>query len=275
MDWWQALVLGIVQGATEYIPVSSSAHLVLVPWLFNWSQPASDAAFAFDVLVQWGTLVGVFAYFWRDIWQIVRHVLGGIARRQPLATPQARLGWAVVLGSLPAAAAGLKLKDAVEAVFAKPIYVAVLLFGTTIILLLADRFGRRQRSLAHLGWLDALVIGIWQVAALLPGISRSGATIGGAMLRNFDRTSAARFSFLLSVPALLGAGLLSIRDLAETGNLSAQLPTLTLGFLAAALTGYLCIRWLLAYLVRHSLSVFAYYCALLGAACLVYGWIVA
>ena len=273
MDWWQALLLGVVQGVTEYVPVSSSAHLVLIPWLLNWSQPAGDVAFAFDVLVQWGTLLGVFAYFWRDIWQVVRHVLVGIIRRQPLATPEARLGWAVVLGSLPAAVSGLELKDAVEAVFGEPRYAAWLLLGTALILLVADRFGRRQRSLEHLGWLDALIVGIWQIAALLPGISRSGATIGGAMLRNFDRTSAARFSFLLSVPALLGAGLLSLGDLIEAGNLGAQLPNLVLGFVAAALTGYLCIRWLLSYLVHHSLFVFACYCAWLGVGCLVYGWI--
>lgn len=273
MGWWQALLLGVVQGATEYIPVSSSAHLVLVPWLLGWPQPEGNTVFAFDVLVQWGTLVGVFAYFWRDIWQIVHYVLIGIVRGQPLAAPEARLGWAVVLGSLPAVVSGLMFKDAVEAVFGEPRYVAWLLLGTALILLVADRLGRRQRTLQHLGWLDALVIGVWQVAALLPGISRSGATIGGAMLRNFDRTSAARFSFLLSVPALLGAGLLSLGDLIQAGNLGAQLPSLALGFVAAALTGYLCIRWLLSFLVRHSLCVFACYCAVLGAGCLVYGWL--
>jgi undecaprenyl-diphosphatase len=264
MSLLQALILGIVQGATEYIPVSSSAHLVLVPWLLGWPEPP----FTFDVLVQWGTLVGVFVYFWGDLWDIVRAVWLGLAHRHPFESPAARMGWYIVLGTLPAVVFGLFLKDFFERVFGAPVYVAALLLGTAAILVAAERLGRRERTTADFGWLDALIVGGWQVAALLPGISRSGATIGGAVLRGFDRYSAARFSFLLSVPALLGAGVLAIRDLVKAGSLAADLPALAIGFVAAAISGYLCIRWLLGYLQRRSLAVFAVYCALFGLFCL-------
>ncbi len=260
MSLFHALILGIVQGATEYIPVSSSAHLVLVPWLLGWP----DSPFTFEVLVQWGTLVGVFIYFWRDLWDIVCDVVVGLVRRRPLETAPARMGWYIVLGTIPAVAFGFFLKDVFEAAFGAPVFVASLLLGTAAILTAAERFGRRERTTRDLGWLDALIVGIWQVTALFPGISRSGATIGGAMLRGFDRPAAARFSFLLSVPALLGGGLLAIADLLEAGTLAADLPALIIGFVAAAASGYLCIRWLLGYLQRRSLAVFAVYCALFG-----------
>jgi undecaprenyl-diphosphatase len=260
MSLLHAFILGIVQGATEYIPVSSSAHLVLVPWLLGWP----DAPFTFEVLVQWGTLVGVFVYFWRDLWDIIVGVLAGLAQRRPLGTAPARMGWYIVLGTLPAVAFGFLLKDFFEAAFGAPVLVAALLLVTAAILAAAERFGRRTRTTRDMGWLDALIVGFWQVAAILPGISRSGATIGGAMLRGFDRPAAARFSFLLSVPALLGGGVLAIADLLEAGTLAADLPALAAGFVAAAVSGYVCIRWLLGYLQRRSLMIFAVYCAAFG-----------
>jgi len=260
MPLLHALILGVVQGATEYIPVSSSAHLVLVPWLLGWD----DSPFTFEVLVQWGTLVGVFIYFWRDLWDIARDVILGLARRRPFETPSARMGWYIVLGTIPAVVFGLLLKDIFEAAFGAPLFVAVLLLGTAAILVAGERLGRRERTTRDFGWLDALIVGMWQVSALFPGISRSGSTIGGAMLRGFDRPAAARFSFLLSVPALLGGGVLAIADLLEAGSLAADLPALAVGFAAAAVSGYLCIRWLLAYLQRRSLTIFAIYCVLFG-----------
>jgi undecaprenyl-diphosphatase len=261
----QALVMGIVQGATEYIPVSSSAHLVLVPWLLGWP----DAPFTFEVLVQWGTLVGVFVYFWRDLWDMAYSVVVGLVRRQPLGTDSARMGWYIVLGTIPAVVFGFLLKDVFEAAYAAPVAVALTLFGTAAILMIAEHLGRRTRTVEDWGWLDSLIVGFWQVLALFPGISRSGATIGGGMLRNFDRPAAARFSFLLSVPALLGAGILAIADLLGTGALRSELPALAVGVAAAAITGYLCIRWLLGYLQHHSLRVFAIYCALFGLFCII------
>lgn len=260
MDLFQALVLGLVQGATEYIPVSSSAHLVLVPWLLGWP----DASFAFEVLVQWGTLVGVFFFFWQDIWLITKGVLAGLAQRKPFATFEARLGWFVVIATIPAVVIGLLFKDYFEAAFAIPAVAGVLLILTAILLVIAERFGTRARDLEKLTGLDAIIVGFWQAAAILPGISRSGATIGGAVLQGLNRTAAARFSFLMSIPALLGAGVVALADLAEAGTIGAELPAIGVGSVAAAISGYVCIRWLLDYLQRHSLYVFAVYCTALS-----------
>jgi undecaprenyl-diphosphatase len=223
-----------------------------------------DSPFTFEVLVQWGTLVGVFIYFWRDLWDIVCSVVRGLLRRRPFETAPARLGWYIVLGTIPAVVLGFFLKDVFEAAFGAPVFVAGLLLGTAAILAVGECFGRRKRTTHDFRWLDALIVGVWQVSALFPGISRSGSTIGGAMLRGFDRPAAARFSFLLSVPALLGGGVLALADLLEAGTLAGDLPALAAGFTAAAVSGYLCIRWLLAYLQRRSLTIFAVYCALFG-----------
>ncbi|GAB4462365.1 MAG: undecaprenyl-diphosphate phosphatase [Anaerolineae bacterium] len=257
MDLFQAFILGIVQGATEYIPVSSSAHLVLVPWLLGWPDPS----FEFEVLVQLGTLAGVFVFFWQDIVAIVRAVLAGLMQRRPFATFEARLGWLVVVATIPAVVLGLLLKDYFEAAYSAPAVAGGLLIFTAVLLVIAERFGSRARNLESMGWLDAVIIGFWQVAAMLPGISRSGATISGAVLKGFNRTAAARFSFLMSIPALLGAGVIATLNLLQAGTLGSQLPAITVGFVAAAVSGYLCIRWLLGYLQRHSLYVFAAYCA--------------
>lgn len=256
MDLFQAFILGIVQGATEYIPVSSSAHLVLVPWLLGWP----DAPFAFEVLVQWGTLVGVFIFFWQDIWLITKAVLLGIVQGKPLATFEAKLGWLVIIATIPAVVIGWLFKDFFESAFAVPAYAGGFLILTALLLIIAERYGSRQRELTELGWFDAVLVGFWQAAAILPGISRSGATIGGAVLKGFNRTAAARFSFLMSIPVLLGAGLVALNDLLEAGTLAKELPTISVGFVAAAISGYACIRWLLYYLQRHSLNIFAMYC---------------
>lgn len=256
MDLIQAFVLGIVQGATEYIPVSSSAHLVLVPWLLGWP----DASFAFEVLVQWGTLVGVFIFFWADIWAIMRGVLQGLRQGRPLGSFEAKVGWLIVVATIPASLLGLLFKDFFETAFAAPVFVGGLLILTAILLVIAERYGSRQRQLESLTWLDAIIIGLWQAAAILPGISRSGATISGAVLIGFDRYSAARFSFLMSIPALLGAGVVALGDLLKNGTLGTELPAISVGFVAAAISGYICIRWLLHYLQRHSLYIFAAYC---------------
>jgi undecaprenyl-diphosphatase len=254
-----ALILGLVQGLTEYIPVSSTAHLLLIPWLLGWQMNA-EATFVFTILIQWGTLVGVLIYFWRDLWAIVRGVLDGLIQRRPLGTPDARLGWWIVVATLLAVLGGLLFKKAVEALYAQPIVIAVILMAAAGLMWGAERFGKRTRRIDSMTAVDAGVIGVWQVLALFPGVSRSSATVSGGMLRHFERAEAARFSFLMSIPALLGAGVIAIKDLLEVKGLLATLAApLAAGFVVAALSGYFSIRWLLGYLKTRPLSAFAIY----------------
>lgn len=267
MTLLQSLILGIVQGMTEFIPVSSSAHLVLVPWLLGWKfEP--QAAFIFDVLVQMGTLLAVVVYYRRDLWGMAVAVFAGLTRGKPFGTFEARLAWLIVLATIPATVLGLALKGPFENVFGNPAGVAALLLGTAAILGASEYLGKFTRKIESLAWLDALLIGLAQAVAILPGISRSGATIAGGLARRLERPAAARFSFLMSVPVLVGAGVVELKDLAGMPNFAAQLPTIAVGFTAAAIVGYLCIRWLIGYLSRRPLYVFAGYCLVAGLACL-------
>ena len=259
----QAILLGIVQGLTEFLPISSSAHLVLLPYFAGWEIPAAEA-FIFDVLVQLGTLVAVIAYFWKDLWAIGRAWVSGLAHKKPFDNSNARLGWFILLSTLPAVMIGLLIKDQVEAAFDSPLATGIFLFGTAILLVIAERFGRRQRELSSLGWVDALWIGAFQAISLFPGISRSGSTITGGMLRHLTRQAAARFSFLMSVPVMLAAGLLTTLEWLQAPDAGAISLPLLVGFVTSALVGYFAIRWLLRYLVQHSLYVFAAYCVVLG-----------
>ena len=263
MTFVQAVVLGIVQGLTEFIPVSSSGHLVLVPHFLGW-QFSKEQAFVFDVLVQWGTLVAVCVYFRQELYAIAAAFVRGIVRRRPFADPDARMGWYLALATLPAVFIGLLWKDEIEQAFASPKMTGLFLLGTAALLLIAELAGRRCRSMQELTWQDSLWIGFSQALALLPGISRSGATLAGGMTRQLDRSSAARFSFLMSVPVMLGAGVLAVKDLLALPAADSFVLPLLAGFLAALVSGYLAIRWLIAYLSRHSLYLFAAYCAGLG-----------
>ncbi len=272
MNIFQSILLGIVQGLTEFIPVSSSAHLVIVPYLFNLKIPA-DQAFVFDVLVQVATLVAVLAYFWRDLVSIVKAMVTGLAKKAPFGSFEARLGWLLILATIPAGILGLLLKSAVEKAFDSPSATAVFLFVTAGLLVVAEKVGKRNRPLDSLDWKDALWVGLFQAIAIFPGISRSGATITGGMTRNFDRPPAARFAFLMSIPVMLAAGLMASFDMAKIPNLGSTLLVFIPGFIVAAVTGYLVIRWLLRYLVQHTLYDFAIYCVALGIITLVVGFI--
>ncbi len=263
MTLFQALVLGIVQGLTEYLPVSSSAHLVLVPWALGWEfEP--DAAFAFDVLVQMGTLVAVIAYFWKDLVHMLRAILQALVHREAIQDPFVRLAVLIVLGTIPAVIAGLALKDIVKAAFGSPVATSGFLLVTAALLLAGERIGKRLRPLESGTWKDAVWIGLAQALALLPGISRSGATISAGLMRGIDRPGSARFSFLLSIPVMIGAGVLTLGDLAALPSAAAYVPAVLVGFVSAAIVGYASIRWLLGFVVRHSLTVFSAYCALVG-----------
>ncbi len=268
MSFLQSLILGIIQGLTEFLPISSSAHLVLVPYILNWSIPESQI-FPFDVLVQLGTLAAVIIYFWKDLWRIIKAFVTGILQRKPFDTEDSRMGWYLVLATIPAGLAGVFLKDTVEAAFNNPRITAIFLFVTAVLLVAAEFFGRRTRKLEKMTWLDALWVGIFQAFSIFPGISRSGSTITGGMTRNFDRPSAARFAFLMSIPIMLAAGIFSLPDLIKVPDLGSFLPILIVGFIAAGVVGYLSIHWLLSFLTKRSLIYFAAYCVLLGSAVLI------
>jgi len=294
MNILQAILLGVLQGATEFLPVSSSGHLVLVPWLLGWSEPG----LAFDTVVHWGTALAVVAYFWREwVWMVraalrsLRRVLtwrgsrtsssteglgAGVDTSEPESPSEpmrgsaadSRLAWLVLLGTVPAALIGWLLDDFFEEMFARPMAAAAFLLVTAALLTASERLGRRERGLGELTWLDALVVGLAQAFAIFPGISRSGATISAGLARRLQREPSARFSFFLATPIILGAGLLQLVDLAQAGGLAAQAPTLIAGFLVAAVVGFGCIHFLLRYLQRHRLYPFAIYCAIAGVVCL-------
>lgn len=265
----QALILGIVQGLTEFLPVSSSAHLVLIPHLLGWTL-AEEFIFPFDVLVQLGTLAALIVYFRKDLAEIFTSVLRGIRNRRPFEETPARVGWLAVLATIPAGIFGLLIKDKVEAVFNSPVATSVFLIVTAGLLLAAEFIGKRTKDLEKLSWLDALWVGAFQALSVFPGISRSGSTIAGGMTRNLERKSAGQFAFILALPIFLAAGLLGIKDLLAINNLSAYLPALIIGFLAAGIVGFFAIRWLLAYIASHSLLPFAGYCVMLGAGTLAF-----
>ena len=254
----QAVVLGVVQGLTEFLPVSSTAHLILIPQLLGW-QLQADAVFAFNVLLQLGTLAAVLIYFRLDLIEIAASMLQGISKRAPWQTPSARLGWLLIAGTIPAVVLGIALKPYFAALHQQPAVVAGVLAGTAVLIFGAERWGRRERALASLSALDAVLIGAFQASALVPGVSRSAATMCGALLRGLRRPDAARFSFLLSVPVLAGASVLAAADLAATPNVSALLLPLLLGTFTSMLVGLASIYWLLSYLQRRSLLVFGWY----------------
>jgi undecaprenyl-diphosphatase len=271
----QAIVLGLVQGLTEFIPVSSSGHLVIVPWLLGWGHQS----LLFDTVLHWGTLLSIFAVFWRDLWAIFVATLGSLIRRS-FNDPTARLGWFIIVGSIPAALTGLLFKDFFETLFASSLAAGCFLLVTAVILWSSERLARRQIPTADLktmSWSQAILIGVAQAVALAPGISRSGSTMATGLATGLPRAEAARFSFLLGTPAFFGAGLLQLLDSIETssGEVMAQLPELLVGLVVSAVVGYLAIRGLLAYLRSHSLNVFALYCLVVGVLVIVLslsGW---
>lgn len=257
----QALILGIVQGATEFLPISSSGHLVLTPWILGW-RFGPEQAFIFDVLVQWGTILAVIVYFYRDLLVLLLTGVRSLQNGKAWNDPNARQAWLILLASLPAAILGLLIKSVVEQAFNSPLAVSSFLMGTAALLVISERLSKRDRSMEDLGWFDALWIGAFQALALFPGISRSGSTIAGGLLRGITREQAARFSFLLAVPTMLGAGVIALLDLRQATDAATQLGPLVVGFLTAAVIGFIAIHWLLTFLRQRRLYIFAIYCAM-------------
>jgi len=267
----QAILLGILQGLTEFIPISSSAHLVIVPWLFEWNDPALESL-TFDVALHLGTLVAVFTFFANDWVRLIRAGIASLVERKIGDDADRRLAWYLVIGSIPGGIVGVLAESKIEDLFhpnhsdIEPL--AMVAMGIIIallgaILFAAERFARHLRTLPQATWRDAILIGIAQSFAIFPGVSRSGATITAGLALGFERPAAARFSFLLSAPLIVGAGVKSVYDIFKamtSGAISSnELLLFPIGFLAAAISGYLCIKYLLRFLQSNTTNIFVYY----------------
>jgi undecaprenyl-diphosphatase len=254
MNFFYAIFLGLLQGATEFLPISSSGHLALVEFFLG----IEEGGLAFDVALHLGTLLSVIIYFRRDFTMMFTalvkpEMLGEEARSQRL------LALYICLGTIPAVMAGYLLKDAAETVFRAPVLIAGSLAGAGLLLLLADKLGKHQRSMKNIRLVDVAVIGLAQAFALMPGVSRSGITMTAGLMMGMNRMSAARFSFLLSAPIILGAGVYNLPAIIRQGSEPGQQGFYLAGFLAAAVSGYLVIAFLLRFVQSHSFAVFAYY----------------
>lgn len=259
-DLFRALVLGIVQGLTEFLPVSSSAHLALVPKLLHWEAFDQEYNLSFDVALHIGTLIALLWYF-RDIWlRLIRAVLA----RVPELAPERRLATDIAVACVPAVIAGVLLEKRAETTFRDPVQIACLLIGMGIVMGIVDRLPSRHRRLAGMGWRDALFIGLAQAAALLPGVSRSGSTITAGLLEGFEREDAARFSFLLSAPITAGAVLFKLRHVFTHGLPPNEAGVFAVGIASSLIVGYLAVAGLIAFLRRYSLTVFVVYRILFG-----------
>ncbi len=269
MNFFNAVILGIIQGLTEFIPVSSTAHLLIAEYLMKI--PADTASLAFSVIIQLGTTLALVLYFWKDLVAIFMETLThlkGLGNFKGL-PENAKLGWYIIIATIPALLAGYFFKKLVDVLYTQQLIEAsIRLFSAAILMALAEFFASRKRKLDSMNWLDALIIGIMQIIAVLPGASRSATTISGGLLRGFDRPSAARFSFLMSVPVMIAAGAYEMLDVLKLPNLNQLIPLVLTGFVFAAIVGWFSIRWLLAYLNKNSLYAFVIYCAAAGFICL-------
>lgn len=264
MTIFQSFILGIIQGLTEFIPVSSTAHLLIGQKLLGIA--SSDAMFSFLVIIQLGTIFSLVVYFWKDLLKVFKAFFG-----KPFSTQENKLGWYIIIATIPALLTGYLLKSKVETLFKTPLLeAAIRLLITALILALAEWLGKRNRSLEKMTRLDAVFIGIAQVFSIFPGASRSGTTISAGMARGFDRPSAARFAFLMSIPVMLAAGGYEMLDVLKISDLGSFLPLLAVGFVVAAIVGWLAVNWLLRYLNKHSLYIFAIYCVVIGVICLIF-----
>ena len=266
----QAIILGIVQGLTEFLPISSSGHLLLVPWLFNWHflLENPDLNKTFDVALHLGTFVAVVLYFWREIGRLIRAWVRSISRRS-LDEPEARLAWLLIVSTIPAAFAGVLLEDFITNTLGKPWMIGVALIVFAGFMYLIDHVAKLDRDLEALTWLDALLIGVAQALALLPGVSRSGITMMVGLLVRLDRESAARYSFLMSIPVIGGAAAYKGLEVARNGLPSGTATPFIAGMVAAALSGIAAIWFTLAYLKRHNFNLFVVYRIVVGVGVLI------
>ena len=260
MSWVQVIVLSIVQGLTEFLPVSSSGHLRIVSQLF-WGE---DAGASFTAVIQLGTELAVLVFFAKDIWRILTAWFAGLADKSKRNFDY-RMGWMVIAGTIPVGIAGVLLKDLIRENFRNLWITATVLILFSLVFILAERRGKKTRGFEDLTMKDAVVMGLWQCLALIPGVSRSGGTISGGLFLNLDREVATRFSFLLAIPAVLASGLFSLPDAfdPQAGQAASGLQLLV-GSGIAFVVGYISIAWLLKFVSNHSFAWFAAYRIPLG-----------
>jgi undecaprenyl-diphosphatase len=271
MNVLQAVILGIIQGLTEFIPISSSAHLIIVPWLFGWEDKLLNSL-TFDVALHLGTLVAVLAFFAQDWVRLVKAGLASVVERRIGGDPDRKMAWFLIIGTIPGAIVGLLAEKKIEELFHQPgaahqgpalIAMAVIIALLGALLLMAERLARHVRTMEQISLKDILLIGLAQALAIFPGVSRSGSTITAGLALGLKRETAARFSFLLSAPIIAGAGaksLLSIfSDIQAHGLATFDTVAFASGFVAAAASGYVCIKYLLRFLLKHPTTIFVFY----------------
>jgi undecaprenyl-diphosphatase len=272
----EAILLGIIQGLTEFLPISSTGHLTVAGNLLGLISPDHPERWtSFVAVIQLGTLLAILIYFWNDLWRIaIDFIQDNLVRRKSFSTQtlNSKMGWYIIIGSIPVVIIGLGFKDLIEGAFTKNLYVisgSLIVLG--IILAFAEKVGKFKKNLDDVKWYDSLIVGFAQSLALIPGSSRSGTTITAGIFLGFKRETAARFSFLLSVPAILGSGLLQLYEALEYIDASG-LTTLTVATIASAVSGYLTIGFLLKFLKSNSTFVFVFYRIILGVAVLIMLW---
>jgi undecaprenyl-diphosphatase len=258
MSWIEAVLLGFLQGLTEFLPVSSSAHLAIVPQVFGLSDPGAS----FTAVTQIGTEAAVITFFWRDIWRIVSTWARSLVRPQLRGHIDARMGWYIILGTIPIAVVGVLLESTIQTAFRNLWLIAFNLIVFGLILGLADRFGRKQIPLEGLNLKDGILYGLAQTLALVPGVSRSGATISMGMFRGYTREAATRYAFLLAIPAVVASGLFQLPDVSATAE--PGLPKTVVATVVAFVVGYVVIGWLLNYVRTRSYWPFVWYRVALG-----------
>lgn len=263
ISWIEAIVLGIVQGLTEFLPISSSAHVLIVSQLFGWEDPGA----AFTAVTQIGTETAVILYFRKDIWRIVSTWTRSLAKAELRSSIDARMGWYVIIGTIPIGILGYTFQDQIETVARNLWLVACTLIGFGIILGIADRAGRQTKSLEDLTMRDGVLYGMAQSLALIPGVSRSGATISGGLFLGYDRAAATRYAFLLAIPAVMASGLFEATKIADEEVVSWG-PTI-LATVIAFCVGYAVIAWLIRYITTNSYLPFVIYRIGLGSLVLV------
>jgi undecaprenyl-diphosphatase len=266
-----AAVLGLVQGLTEFLPISSSAHLILVPKFLGWNDAFADSA-AFDVMLHMGTLVALLIYFRSDLWRYFWAWLASLRERRLGDDPNRRIAWLLVISVVPASLLGAAFESTFDTAFREQIaWIAVFTLTGAALLWLAERWGTRSRGIEAMTRRDAAVIGVGQAVALFPGISRSGITIATGLFLGLERDAAARFSFLMSVPVIAGAGLFKARTIVGSGLGAAQAGELVVGVLTSAIFGFIAVAFLLRYLRGHGTGIFIAY--RIGLAALIFAFL--